>query len=383
MPRPPLPLETWGTIRRTTIGGKPTAIAYYRDSDGVTRPMQRQGRTPTDAENRLKEALRDRLAPANDDLTRESTLAELAELWLAEIDKSKRSAATKARYRSTVHAHINRAVGAVRIREATVPRLQRMTDRVAETSGDGQARMLGVVLRGMFDLAVRMIPNLDSPAAHVRLPERDDVEVRAPNLKEVHAIRKAMSAYDRLQPGRNGAMHDMADPTDMLLATGARPGEVLALDWEKDIDLENGTVTIQATVVRIAGLGIVRQEHTKERDIRKLPLPAFALDMLVRRRVHAYSNWVFPSQTGRLRWPENFRTSWASAVQGTPVEWTTPKATRKAVAHHLDVEIGIEAAQDQLGHADPRITRKSYAPEAVQTRTDRSHVLSAFAENHE
>lgn len=31
MARPPLELETWGRIRRTTVKGKPTAVAYYRD----------------------------------------------------------------------------------------------------------------------------------------------------------------------------------------------------------------------------------------------------------------------------------------------------------------------------------------------------------------
>ncbi|WP_185740552.1 tyrosine-type recombinase/integrase [Homoserinimonas aerilata] len=384
MARPPLVLETWGKIRRTTVGGKDTAVAYYRDSDGRTRPMQRQGKTPADAERKLIEALKKRLTPTTEYLTRETTLQVLAEEWMAELDKSKRSTATKARYASTIRAHINEHVGAVRIREATVPRLQRLIDRVAENSGDEQARMLGVVLRGIFTHAVRMIPDIDNPASSLLLPARPDAaDPRAPSLADVHALRKAMAAYDALPAARNGAEHDIADICDMLLATGARPGEVLALDWEKDIDLENWVVTIQATVVRIAGVGVTRQPHTKERDVRRLKLPAFAIDMLVRRRINAYGNWVFPSSTGKLRWPENFRQSWAVAVKGTDVEWTTPKSTRKAVAHHLDVEIGIEAAQGQLGHADPKITRRSYAPGAAVVLPDHSEHLAAFAENPE
>jgi integrase len=384
MARPPLVLETWGRIRRTTIDGKPTAVAYYRDSDGRTRPMQRQGKTPADAERKLVEALKARLTPTTEFLTRESTLQVLAEEWLKELEKSKRSVATKRRYSSTIRAHINSHVGAVRIREASVPRLQRLIDRVAESSGEEQARMLGVVLRGMFTHAVRMIPDVENAAKSLKLPDRDASEdPRAPSLAEVHALRKAMAAYDAMPAARNGAGHDIADVCDMLLATGARPGEVLALDWEKDIDLENWVVTIKSTVVAVAGKGITRQEHTKEKDVRRLKLPAFAIDMLVRRRVNAYTNWVFPSATGRLRWPENFRQSWAVAVKGTSVEWTTPKSTRKAVAHHLDVEIGIEAAQEQLGHANPEITRKSYAPETVEVRIDHSNALGAFVQNHE
>ena len=38
MARPPLELETWGKIRRTTVDGKPAAVAYFRDvQDHVLR----------------------------------------------------------------------------------------------------------------------------------------------------------------------------------------------------------------------------------------------------------------------------------------------------------------------------------------------------------
>jgi hypothetical protein len=67
--RPPLPLETWGKVSRTVVNGKPTAIAYYRDSDGRTRPMQRQGSTAAAAERNLLAALRDRLTPTTEYLT--------------------------------------------------------------------------------------------------------------------------------------------------------------------------------------------------------------------------------------------------------------------------------------------------------------------------
>lgn len=314
------------------MAGKDTAVAYYRDSDGVTRKMQRQGSTPAEAERNLTKALRDRVAPTGEQITRESTLSALAEEWLDEVRAEKKAIATVARYESTVRAQINEHVGKVRIREASPPRLQRILDRVAVNSGPAQARMLGVVLAGMMSLAVRYGAATSNTADELRVPQREKAAVRAPTIKDVWALRGAMAAFDKSPTHRDGSLRDLADFTDLLLGTGCRPGEALALRWD-DLDLGKGFVTISATIVRSAGQGLVRQEAPKsERSRRKLALPGFVLDAFAKRRVEAYCEWVFPSAVGTLRWPENVRVQWRAAIRETSVEWMTPKDCRKAVA---------------------------------------------------
>lgn len=373
MARPPLPLGTWGEIKTKTIDGKPAAVAYYRDFDGVTRRAQKFGRTKGAAANLLRESLRDRLTPTNEYLTRESTLTALAEQWVIEIRKSKRAEATKERYEGTIRAHVNKTVGSVRIREATVPVMQRLIDRVAEGSGDSQARMLGVVLKGMFGLAVRHNAADSNVARDLLLPPVERKAVRAPGIEDVHELRSAMRAYDAKPPARGNSIRDLADVADLLVGTGWRIGELLALRWS-DVDLEHGKVTVSGTVTRTRGRGIHRQAFPKsEESNRTLFLPQFAVDVLVSRRVSSYCEWVFPSANGTLRWPENVRAQWAVAVAGTPVEWMTTKACRKAVATIL----GPEAAKEQLGHADEGVTRKHYIEQQMQ-RTDRSAQLDVF-----
>jgi integrase len=382
MARPPLPLETWGTIRRTVVGGKPTAVAYYRDSDGVTRPMQRQGTTAAAAERNLLAALRNRLTPTTEYLTRESTLDQLAEEWVTEIRQSKRAGATKERYEATVRAHINKSIGSVRVREATVPRLQRLINRVAETSGPSQARMLGVVLTGMFGLAVRFGIAESNSGKDLLLPTVDAGAVRAPTVKDIWALRTALRGYDSRPTKRGDSMHDLADIGDMLIATGGRIGEVLALRWS-DVDLANGVVTIAATVTRVRGEGITRQAFPKsETSNRTLYLPSFAIDTLTRRRVASFCDWVFPSAMGSLRWPENVRHQWTEAIAGTSVEWMTTKDCRKAVGTLLGHELDSEAAKDQLGHSDTAVTDKHYVERNLM-RPDRAALLDRFAQNPE
>jgi integrase len=380
--RPPLPLETWGTIRRTVVGGKPTAVAYYRDSDGVTRPMQRQGTTGAAAERNLLAALRDRLTPTTEYLTRESTLDQLAQEWVAEVRKSKRAGATKERYEATVRAHINTAVGSVRIREATVPRMQRLIDRVAETSGPGQARMLGVVIRGMWGRAVRLGAADSNIGKDLLLPPEDAGVVRAPTVAEVRTMWAALERYDNRPTKRGEAMHDLADIGRMLVATGGRIGEILALRWD-EVDLVAGTVTIQSTVTRTRGEGISRQEFPKsEKSNRTLYLPPFAVNLLTRRRIEAFCGWVFPSAKGTLRWPENARYQWEQALKGTEVSWMTTKDCRKAVGNFLAKKFDSDAAAEQLGHKNRDVTDKHYV-EANLMRADRAAQLNEFDENPE
>lgn len=168
--------------------------------------------------------------------------------------------------------------------------------------------MLIVVLSGMFSLAVRLGAIDTSPAAMLRGPRRRRKEVIAPTLEQIHMLRDLLSAHDRRDSSRGVAIRDLGDIGDILIATGARIGEVLALRWN-DIDLENRTLTIKATIVRSPGQGAVIQERPKtDSSTRRLKLPSFALDVLTRRRLDAYCELVFPASGGAVRWPENKRT---------------------------------------------------------------------------
>jgi hypothetical protein len=66
MPRPPLPIGSWGristSIRQTDKNGKPVShrsSARFRDHDGQVRPVTAYGKTPTAAERALLKKLQD------------------------------------------------------------------------------------------------------------------------------------------------------------------------------------------------------------------------------------------------------------------------------------------------------------------------------------
>ncbi|WP_083397362.1 site-specific integrase [Plantibacter sp. MMLR14_011] len=377
MTRPPLPLETWGKINRAERDGRPAAIANYRDSDGRTRRVQRTGRTYADAERRLLEALRDRLAPSGQDLTRESTLGSLADRWIESVRRERRAAATIAKYDATVARHV-RPLEDIRLREVSVPRLQRLIDSISDSSGPAAARMTKVVLTGMFDLAVRLGGADSNPATPVKVPRVVTPAVRAPTVDEIQQLRAALRRWDETKTSRTDTRRDLSDIADVMLGTGARIGEVLALRWA-DVDLEANTLTVRATVVRMPGEGLVIQEHPKSQSSeRKLHLPQFTVKVLDRLSAESSGELVFPSLNGTPRWPENIRTAWAQAVADTPVSWMTTRVCRKAVATLLADEHGIEAAKEQLGHHNSSVTKKHYVPRQLE-RPNVSPTLDGLA----
>jgi len=236
------------------------------------------------------------------------------------------------------------------------------------------------VLQHTFAIAVRHGAIRSNPVRDAGRIVQAKKPIIAPNVTAVREMQSLMRAYDAT-PDKRGAKRaaDLGDIFSLYTATGARTAEVLALRWaDVDLDSTPATVTISATVAIAADGKLFRQEHPKtESSRRELKLPAFAVDVLLRRRIDSYCEWVFPSATGTLRWPHNLRRNWREALAGTAYAEVSPRALRKAVATLLRDELGVEAARDQLGHASEMVTRKHYIQPA-HIGPDATSALDAF-----
>jgi integrase len=86
---------------------------------------------------------------------------------------------------------------------------------------------------------------------------------------------------------------DLPDLTRMMLATGCRIGECLAIG-RPEVDLDTATVDVRWRLVRRTGVGLLRLPSTKtgRRGERLIPLPSWAMTMLKRRRLAIGPTWV-------------------------------------------------------------------------------------------
>lgn len=393
MPRPPLQIGTWGRISRDEVApGVWRAMARFRDFDGVTRKVEARAaaRSRSDrgskAEQALISALKDRAMPAGDDITPDTRLNRLAEIWWLEFLDQGRAINTQRRYREVLDSYVCPGVGGLTVREATVSRLDRFLKATLAKHGSGSAKLAKTVLSAMLGLAARHGAAGANPLRDVAKVRVSHKEVRALTVEEAAALRAGLYQW-QLNSGPRGRKRptDLLDVVDVMLATGARIGEALALRW-KDVDLkaERPTLTVTGTVIYVQGEGMTIQEHPKSTNSRqRYFLPPFAVEMLMRRQVEQIeaNAWdvVFPSSTGTLREPGNFRKQWRSARDDIGFQWVTPHTFRKSVGTLLANTEGMASASAQLGHSSEQITSRHYVQKTHEA-PDMTALLQAFGQ---
>jgi len=382
MPRKPLDVGTYGRISITEqASGRIRATARYRDKDGQTRQVQAFGGSGAEAERNLKANLKVRQQQSCEDITPDMKLEVLADLWLDELTvEGEVSAQTIAIYRAQVTPSTDRrrkgttvtiktGIGGLRVREATTSRINAFLKSVAKEH-PAKSRHMKVVLTGMLGMAVRHDALAVNPVREVSKTKRSAKDVRALSMDELKALREQVRLWEAAEHAGRPRARGMLDVVDVMLATGARVGEVLAIRWaDVGLGAQPPRLTICGTVIRAPVTGLRRQEHTKtSAGHRTVLLPRFAVDTLMRLQMDAEPNpydVIFPSSVGTLRDPHNLRRQWRDA-RGAMFAWVTPHSFRKTVATLVDREHGSGDAATQLGHSGTAVTQRHYIEKAIE-----------------
>lgn len=378
-------MGAWGNIStRKLDNGKVRATCRYRGWDGVTRQVKATGTSQENARRTLEADLRDRSSDFSDSITRETRLHELGKAWLIDAKQTDLARQSLQEYEQVLNKTIVPGIGQLRVREATVGRLDKFLKDIAGTH-PAKAKQTKVVLSHMLGLAVRLDAIPHNPVTETRLPARKQAEPRALTEDEQEALRRGIYKWMH-QKGTSGPKRapDLLDIVDMLLATGMRIGELCALRWD-DVDLgsEHPSILISGTVIRVTGQGLTRQAHTKtsSRHLR-VYLPPKAVAILLNRSTDTDEdapanlwNMVFPSSTGTLRDPYNLRRQFRDARVAAGFDWVTPHTFRKTVTTNLQRVRGLEAASEQAGHSDTAVTSRHYVQPTHEAPVENAEVL--------
>lgn len=337
------------------------------------------------------------------------TVADLGEYWMRRRRQEARipmagqhrgndhgavSPQTLACYQSALSRIIVPHLGGLRLTEVRTGVLDEVLARVDRTGCS--TRMARSVLTQMVGMAVRHDALRVNPMREVQRSPRRRRGVQALTVQQArdllaltaaHQAGAARDAHGQLLGGRRRTP-DLHDLMLLLLATGMRIGEALALEWA-DLDISAGvpTVRVAATLVeprRDGSSGQVfvealhRQPMTKTGATRVLALPWAAVEMLHRRRATARAagerSPVFAHAGGGWLWPNNQRTKLRAVVAGTALAGVTPHTLRRTAATLVAHQAGLDAARDLLGHRDPSITARHYVADTV-VAVDVRHIL--------
>lgn len=159
----------------------------------------------------------------------------------------------------------------------------------------------------------------------------------------------------------------------LVLATGMRMGELLALTWE-DINLGRGTVTVRMTLQRHRGGGLLAEEAKTDHSKRVIALPGVALEALSQHRVRQNAereqlgdawndlNLVFPNTIGRPMEPNSLRYRWwCRLVKRAGLPQIRFHDLRHTAATLLLARgVPVKVVSEMLGHANISITLNLY-----------------------
>jgi len=355
--RPPLSIGTAGEFWYEQMEGGWRVRCRFRDYDGITRRVERWARTKNQAKEKLKSALRDRAyADSSALVTAETLVAELAEIWWAEFSASGPAANTLRLYRGRLDNQVLPALGALRLREVSVSRCDRLFKTVTANNGPNIARATRAVVSGLLGLATRHDAIAQNPTREVAAIKVKSKPTRALTWDELRDLRQRIA--DDLVARRR----DLPDLVDLMIATGLRVGEAIAVVADA-VDLGAGTVEVRGTVVREKGKGLYIQPEPKtEAGYRTLVLPSWAVTMLRRRMAGlAPDAPVFKAPKGGLRDPSNTSADLRQAFDAAGYSWATSHVFRKTVATMMDkAGLSPRDGADQLGHERVSMTQDNY-----------------------
>jgi integrase len=291
------------------------------------------------------------------------TTGQYLEWWLRDVLPGTVKVQTEHGYARVLRAYVTPHIGRVPLAKLGPQHVQAML-RSLERSGlsPRTCQYARAVLRRALGQAERWGLVARNVAALVDAPKTGPAKTNdALELAEAKALLAAAKG-DRLE-----ALVTLA------LSIGLRKGEALALRWDA-VDLDEGRLSIVATIDRIKGGGLVIGEPKTARSRRTLPLPDVCVEALrehrgrqVRERLTAGPRWneagfVFTTPRGTPLDGRNV-TRWFHALCARA---NIPRRRFHALRHSaatlmLVQGVPLEVISRTLGHAGYAITADVYA----------------------
>ena len=285
------------------------------------------------------------------------SLAEYINDWMDTYKRTTVKQSTFDRLQTSVTALEGHSIASMAIGEITSIHIQRYVNELTErgyalTTIKKQMRIVTAPLKQAA--ALHIIPA--NPAIGIVLPSRCNV-------------RKESKAAEAYTPQEQDALIAILDTHErkaydiiaLMLETGLRAGEALALRW-MDVQIERKRLTVRATVVRLANKkqSFVQDSAKSESSRRAIPLSPRAVEILSRLFENRKSEWVFEDGGERLSY-EALRWGTKKACEASNIEYRGEHVFRHTFAtncYHKGIDVKILSRL--LGHADVNITYNIY-----------------------
>lgn len=424
---------SWGKVPRAKLrsDGRWVANGRYKNLDGAIVQRFRTGSTARKAEDSLlalfqemaaqdearKKAAEEKQA-AKDPRLADMLFARVVEDWITYIEAGGKGlrVSTAYEYARMARADIVPALGELQLADIDIKTCANFLHGIVRggryyAKAEHNRVMLSNILTWCAGLGlipgnpVRQVASLPLPRKQpVQIVEKEDMAT------VLAAIRKHGEDQVKIvRPGPRQNM-DIPDGVELLMATGMRISELLALRWE-DVYIDqpdDGSywVQINGKVGWEQGRPMLRHDYLKTGDkMLDLRISPDVAAMLRARRANELrinpNGAIFPARGGKWMHLNNFRRRWRLVRQELDITYdlaaeeetsgrkqerrescdiatATPHTFRRSVGTYIGEMVSIDQAAQQLGHKRTAVTIRSYLRERQEAPDSSAHLASVM-----
>ena len=188
--------------------------------------------------------------------------------WLETVAKIRVTEKTLRGYEQSTRLYLVPVLGKTSLDRITPDQVQSLYHEMTEKGlASATVKSAHAVLNSAMKQAVKWGKIVRNPAELVDLPRKEQNEMKVLNVDQTKKFLEA------------AICNRMKSLFTLLIVTGMRPGEALALKWS-DIDFEKKRITINRSLSRVGGKWSLKEPKTS-RGRRSVPVPQEVLEDLI------------------------------------------------------------------------------------------------------
>jgi integrase len=293
------------------------------------------------------------------------TVGSYALHWLESIAPVDRCAATVARYRTIITAHIVPGLGSVPLKDLDGAAIDRFYAHLRTKGHRYGGALSSMTVNHIHRRLSQILASAVKARKLARSPLSDIQTKPKPKRKPIRILDEAeLAALLAYLKGRPLYM-----PALLAAYTGLRRGEVLALRW-KDIDFTKAALQVAHALEVVDGKLTIVEPKT-DRSKRTISLPASLIPELTHHRKEqaawrlklglGKTDFVFTSPLGGMIDPTVFSESFTKEARGAGTPITFHGLRHSHITHLLRAGVPVHIVSARAGHARPSITLDTYS----------------------
>lgn len=343
----------------------------WRDKAGNNHRKRFSGKKQIVVKSKLEDFKRQLVLACGDIDSSDITFQEFSEQWMNNVLKKQLKPTSYNRKEVTLKHQVYPHIGLMPINRITHSDIQKMVNELSESglSYSTVKKAYEVVSQCLKQYRIKTSSSYN-PCEGIALPEntkQSTADILFFNKKQRDLIiNEAIRTYSNNKP-----VYRLGYSIVLLMYTGMRIGELLALTWD-DIDFEAGTININKNAVVIKdeneNYKLINQKSTKTASSRRvIPMTQMARTALEQLfPINGKCDYVMSTRSGKQVTPRNINRMFHNILKQTGIAKAEGAQCGVHALRHTFASMlfsngcSVKVVSEILGHSDTKITENIY-----------------------